>query len=129
MVQPVPTPANPPLGPYSPAVRAGDWVVCAGQVGIDPATGEIPAEIGAQVRQALANVESVLAQSGCSWEHVAKTTLFVGSEGSQRAQEMNAIYEEVLGPHRPARTTVGVSWLPRGAQFEIEVWAHRPEEA
>jgi 2-iminobutanoate/2-iminopropanoate deaminase len=108
-------------------VRAGDWIVCAGQIGVDPATGEIAADMGGQVRQALANVESVLAQCGCGWEHVAKTTVFVGTESSEGAQEMNAIYEDALGPHRPARSTVGVTWLPRGALFEIEVWAYLPE--
>ena len=83
--------------------------------------------IEAQVRQALANVEAVLGDCGCGWEHVAKTTLFVGVESPQWMSEVNAIYAEVLGEHRPARSTVGVTWLPAGAVFEIEVWAYKPE--
>jgi 2-iminobutanoate/2-iminopropanoate deaminase len=128
--QPVPTPSVRALGPYSTAVRAGDWVVCAGQVGVDPATGELvgPA-LADQVRQALANTAAVLADAGCGWEHVAKATLFVATESPQPMAEVNEIYAEVLGEHRPARSTVGVSWLPARALFEIEVWAHKPEGA
>jgi 2-iminobutanoate/2-iminopropanoate deaminase len=127
--EPIETPSTPPLGPYSVAMRAGDWIVCAGQIGVDPATGELagPA-LGDQVRQALANTEAVLSQCGCGWEHVAKVTLFVAVESPKLMPEVNTIYAEVLGEHRPARSTVGVAWLPAGASFEIEVWAHQPEQ-
>ena len=117
----------PPLGPYSTAVRAGDWIVCAGQIGVDPATGELGSGLEAQLRQALANVTAVLAECGCGWEHVAKTTVFVATERSEWTPEMNTIYAEVLGEHRPARSTVGATWLPLGALFEIEVWAYKVE--
>ncbi len=129
-VEPIPTPSFPfSAGPYSPAVRAGDWIVCAGQIGVDPATGKVVSGgLEAQARQALANVEAVLGDCGCGWEHVAKTTLFVGVESPQWMQEVNAVYAEVLGDHRPARSTVGVTWLPAGAVFEIEVWAYKPVE-
>jgi 2-iminobutanoate/2-iminopropanoate deaminase len=127
-VEPVATPSAPPAaGPYSPAVRAGDWLVCSGQIGIDPATGTIVSGgIEQQARQALANLTAVLADAGASWEHVAKVTLFVGVESPQWMQEVNAVYQELVGEHRPARSTVGVTWLPMGAVFEIEAWAYKP---
>jgi 2-iminobutanoate/2-iminopropanoate deaminase len=128
MPEPIETPSTPALGPYSPAVRAGDWVVCSGQLGIDPTTGQLAAGIESQTRQALANVATLLADCGCGWEHVAKVTVFVAVESPQRMKEVNEIYAEVLGDHRPARSTVGVAWLPMGAVFEIEVLAHKPQE-
>ena len=126
-VEPHTTPSVRTVGPYSAAVRAGEWIVCSGQVGVDPATGELvgPA-LADQVRQSLANVTAVLTDCGLAWEHVAKTTLFVAMESPQNVAEVNEIYAEVLGEHRPARSTVGVAWLPLRALFEIEVWAHAP---
>jgi len=116
MPEPLSTPRTPAAGPYSPA----------GQIGIDPAIGELVATLEEQVRQALANVASLLGECGCGWEHVAKATLFVAVESPQRMAAVNEIYAEVLGAHRPARSTVGVAWLPMGAAFEIEVLAHHP---
>jgi 2-iminobutanoate/2-iminopropanoate deaminase len=127
-IEPIPTPSQPwAAGPYSPAVRAGEWIVCSGQVGIDPATGNLaPGGIEPQARQALANVTAVLADAGATWADVAKVTLFVGTMSPQSMGEVNAVYTEVLGDHRPARSTLGVAWLPMGAVFEVEVWAYRP---
>jgi 2-iminobutanoate/2-iminopropanoate deaminase len=127
-IEPIATPSQPwAAGPYSPAVRAGDWVVCSGQVGIDPATGRLVAGgIEPEARQALANVTGVLADAGATWADVAKVTLFVGTTSPQSMDEVNAVYTETLGAHRPARSTIGVAWLPMGAVFEIEVWAYRP---
>lgn len=127
-VEPIPTPSRPfAAGPYSPAVRAGAWIVCSGQVGIDPATGNLAlGGIEPQARQALANVTAVLADAGATWADVAKVTLFVGTMSPQSMDEVNAVYTEVLGDHRPARSTIGVAWLPMGAVFEVEVWAYRP---
>src|SRR5680860_437257 len=124
--EPVPTPNAPPVGgPYSPAVRAGDWLVLAGQVGIDPAIGALAAGgIGGQTRQALANVATVLADCGASMADVAKTTVFVTDLGGFAAA--NAAYADAFGDHRPARSTVEVSALPIGAAVEIEVWAFKP---
>lgn len=125
-VNPVPTPHVKPVGPYSPAIRAGDWIICSGQIGIDPSTGDLVEPVEAQVRQAFANVSAVLADCDCGWEHVAKATLFV-EENSQGSMPMiNELYTQALGEHRPARSTVGVAWLPLGALFEIEVWVHAP---
>jgi 2-iminobutanoate/2-iminopropanoate deaminase len=113
-------------GPYTPAVRAGDWIVVSGQIGTDPATGELAgSSTEDQVRQALANLAAVISDCGCTWEHVAKTTLFVAADAAA-VPEINGIYEEVLGEHRPARSTMGVAWLPKGAAFEIEAWVYKP---
>jgi 2-iminobutanoate/2-iminopropanoate deaminase len=124
-VQPVPTPNAPAAaGPYSPAVRAGDWIVCAGQVGLDPATGKIVDGVEAQARQVLANIAAVLGDCGVSLADVAKTTVFV-TDIAQFAT-VNAVYADAFGDHRPARSTVQVSALPGGAEVEIEVWAYAP---
>jgi 2-iminobutanoate/2-iminopropanoate deaminase len=125
--EPIPTPHAKALGPYSPAVRAGDWIVGAGQIGVDPDTGAlVPGGLGAEARQALRNVEAVLADCGGDWGDVAKVTLFVAG-APEGMPEVNAAYQEAIGEHRPARSTVGVAWLPLGASFEIEVWIHRPQ--
>ena len=125
-VERVPTPSAPPAaGPYSPAVRAGDWLVLAGQVGIDPATGRfVDGGVEAQARQVLANVDAILRDCGAGLADVAKTTVFV----TDIAQfgTVNAVYEEAFGDHRPARSTVEVAALPGGAEVEIEAWAYRP---
>jgi len=123
----VPTPSAPvPASRYSPAVRAGDWLVLAGQVGIDPATGRLaPGGVEGEARQALANIGAILRDCGAAWADVAKIGIFLTDLGNFPA--VNVLYEQALGNHRPARTTVGVASLPAGAQIEIECWAHRPE--
>ena len=123
----VPTPSAPKAaGPYSPAVRAGDWLVLAGQVGLDPATGAMAAGVEAQARQVLANITAVLADCGAALTDVAKTTVFVTDIG--QFATVNAVYAEAFGDHRPARSTVQVAALPGGAEVEIEVWACLPYE-
>jgi 2-iminobutanoate/2-iminopropanoate deaminase len=123
--EPVPTPNAPPVaGPYSPAVRAGDWLVLAGQIGFDPASGELPERIGDQVRQALTNIATVLTDCGASLADVAKVTVFTTAIGNM--QEINDVYSEAFGDHRPARSTIGVAGLPAQASVEIEVWAYKP---
>jgi 2-iminobutanoate/2-iminopropanoate deaminase len=128
-VESIDTPSQPwAVGPYATAVRSGDWIVCSGQVGIDPASGNVVmGGVEAQARQALNNVTAILGDVGCSWADVAKVTLFVATESPQWMEQVNAIYAEVVGDHRPARSTVGVAWLPMGAVFEIEVWIHQPQ--
>jgi 2-iminobutanoate/2-iminopropanoate deaminase len=124
-VEPVPTPSAPPVaGPYSPAVRAGGWLVLAGQVGLDPATGKMADGVEAQARQVLANVAAVLADCGAGLADVAKTTVFVTDLGDFAT--VNALYAEAFGDHRPARSTVQVAALPGGAAVEIEAWAVVP---
>jgi len=123
-VTPQSTPSAPPAaGPYSPAVRAGDWIVLAGQVGLDPATGKfVDGGVEAQARQVLANIAAVLGDCGLSLSDVAKTTVFVTDIAT--FAEVNAVYAHAFGDHHPARSTVEVSALPGGAVVEIEAWAY-----
>lgn len=124
---PLPTPSAPPVaGPYSPAVRAGDLVFLAGQIPIDPATGAIVAGgVAAQARQVLANISAVLGDIGAAWTDVAKATIFL-SGSLEHFATVNEVYAEVVGDHRPARSTVAVAALPAGAAVEIEVVVHTP---
>lgn len=126
---PVPTPSAPPVaGPYSPAVRAGDLVFLAGQIPIDPATGAlVEGDAAAQARQVLANVAAVLGDVGATWTDVVKATIFLAGSLEHFAA-VNECYAEVMGDHRPARSTVAVAALPAGAAVEIEVVVHIPEE-
>ena len=125
-VQSVPTPSAPPVaGPYSPAVRAGDWLVLAGQVPLDPATGQfIVGDAAAQAQRVLDNIVAVLGDCGARLTDVAKTTVFVTDLADFGA--MNEVYAAVFGDHRPARSTVQVAALPGGAKVEIEAWAYLP---
>jgi 2-iminobutanoate/2-iminopropanoate deaminase len=125
--RPVDTPNAPPVaGPYSAAVRAGDWLVLAGQVPLDPVSGTlVEGDAAAQCRQVIANLAAVLADCGATLADVAKTTVFVTDLADFAA--MNAIYAEEFGDHKPARATVQVAALPLGAKVEIEAWAFRPE--
>lgn len=122
-VEPVPTPSAPPAaGPYSPAVRAGDWIVLAGQIALDPATGALDdGDAAAQTRRVLANLAAALGDCGATLRDVAKTTVFLTDLGDWVA--VNAAYAEAFGDHRPARSTVQVAALPAGARVEIEAWA------
>jgi 2-iminobutanoate/2-iminopropanoate deaminase len=124
--EPVPTPSAPSsAGPYSPAVRAGDWLALAGQVGIDPGTGKLAdGGVAEQTRQAMANVAAVLGDCGASLGDVAKTTVFLVDMGDFPL--MNEVYADAFAGHRPARSTVAVAALPLGARVEVEVWAYAP---
>lgn len=126
-VEPQNTPSAPPAaGPYSPAVRAGDWLVLAGQVGLDPATGGfVEGGVEAQARQVLANIAAVLGDCGASLTDVAKATVFVTDIAQFGV--VNAVYADAFGDHKPARSTVQVAALPGGAEVEIEVWAYKPQ--
>jgi 2-iminobutanoate/2-iminopropanoate deaminase len=123
-VEPVDTPSAPPVkGPYSPAVRAGDWIVCAGQVGVDPSTGAlVPGGVEAETRQVLSNLRGVLADAEATWADVAKVGIFLTDLGNFAL--VNTLYEAEVGEHRPARSTVEVAALPAGAVVEIECWAY-----
>jgi 2-iminobutanoate/2-iminopropanoate deaminase len=125
-VEPVPTPSAPPVaGPYSPAVRAGDWLVLAGQVPFDPTTGHfVDGDAKVQIRRVLDNIAAVLRDAGAFITDIAKTTVYVTDLGDFAA--MNEVYAEVFGHHRPARSTVQVAALPGGAKVEIEAWAYVP---
>jgi 2-iminobutanoate/2-iminopropanoate deaminase len=118
------------VGPYTPAVRAGPWLVCSGQLGTER-TPDGPALVSggleAQARRALANVAALLAGRRLGWEHVVKTTVFLAEIADYAA--FNDLYVEVLGPHRPARSVVAVRGLPLGALVEVEAWAYAEEGA
>jgi 2-iminobutanoate/2-iminopropanoate deaminase len=124
---PLPTPSAPPVaGPYSHAVHAGELVFLAGQIPIDPTTGAlVEGDIDAQTRRALANVTAVLHDIGADWADVAKATIYLAGSMEHFAA-VNTCYAEVVGHHRPARSTVAVAQLPAGAAVEIEVVVHRP---
>lgn len=110
------------IGPYSQAIRVDLTVFCSGQVPIDPATGQlVEGDIDAQTRQALTNLAAVLAAAGSSLERVVKTTVFLVDMNDFQA--MNAVYAEFLGHEPPARSTIAVRELPRGARVEIEAIA------
>lgn len=111
------------IGPYSQAVRAGDFLFTSGQIGLDPKTGEIvPGGIEAETRQVLANLTEVLAAAGASWQEVVRTTIYLASMSDFGV--VNAIYAERVGSEPPARATVEVAGLPKGARVEIDAVAH-----
>jgi 2-iminobutanoate/2-iminopropanoate deaminase len=110
------------IGPYSQALRAGGFLFTAGQVGFDPSTGTlVDGGIAEQTRQVLTNIRAILEAGGSGLGQVVKTTVFLVDMADFAA--MNEVYAEVFGPHRPARSTVAVAALPRGARVEIEAVA------
>jgi 2-iminobutanoate/2-iminopropanoate deaminase len=119
MIQTVHSPHAPEaIGPYSQAIIATPLVFCSGQIGIDPATGTLVEGVENQTRQALANLKAVLAHAGFSPGKVAKTTIFL--KRMEDFAAVNAVYGKFFESHRPARSTVEVSNLPKGALVEIE---------
>ncbi len=108
-----------PVGPYTPIVRAGDWLVCSGQLGLSG--GNLVDGVAAQVTQALANAERLLQAEGASLDDVVKTTVFLADIADYSV--MNEAYVAAFGDHRPARSAFAVAALPVGAAVEIEVWA------
>lgn len=110
-----------PLGPYSPVVRAGDWLVTAGQLGVRD--GQlVQGGVEAETAQAMANVRALLEGEGAGMDRIVKTTVFLADIGDW--PRMNGPYLEALGDHRPARSAFAVAALPLGARVEIEVWAY-----
>jgi 2-iminobutanoate/2-iminopropanoate deaminase len=117
------TPGAPaPIGPYSQAVRAGNEVFCSGQIPLDPATGAlVEGDISAQTEQVLKNLGGVLAAAGLDASHVVKTTIFLIDMNDFAA--VNDVYARYFGESKPARSTVAVAGLPRGARVEIDAIA------
>lgn len=107
------------IGPYSQAIRAGGLLFASGQLGLDPATGELREGIEAQTRQALANLQAVLAAAGANVEDVVKTTIFLADMGDFAT--VNRLYGEVFQQAPPARSTVQVAALPKNGLVEIEM--------
>ena len=109
-----------PVGPYSPIVRAGQWLVCSGQIGL--LDGRlVEGGVRAEARQALENLRVLLEGEGASLRSVVKTTVFLTDAADFAA--VNEVYAEAFGDHRPARSTVVVTALPLGAAVEVEAWA------
>jgi 2-iminobutanoate/2-iminopropanoate deaminase len=107
------------IGPYSQGIVANGFLFTAGQIAIDPATGQVePGNVAAQTQRVMSNLAAVLATVGASWKDVVKTTVFL--HDMNEFPVVNEIYGKALGDARPARSTVQVSALPRGVQVEIE---------
>lgn len=110
------------IGPYQQAIRTDGWVFTAGQIPIEPSSGNLVAGgIAEQTRQVLENLKSVLAAAGSSMDRVVKATVFLKNMADFAA--MNEIYAEYLGGSKPARSTVAVAELPKGALVEIDLIA------
>jgi 2-iminobutanoate/2-iminopropanoate deaminase len=111
------------IGPYNHAVRFGDLLFCAGQIPLDPTTGHVTdGDIKAQTERVLQNIRVILEDQKLSFENVLKTTVFMTNLADFAA--MNEVYGKYFTSDFPARSTVQVAALPRGAQVEIEVIAH-----
>jgi len=110
------------IGPYSQGVVAGGFLFTAGQIGLDPATGQVVGgDVSAQATRVLANLTAVLAAAGATWNDVVKTTVFL--QDMADFAKVNEVYSAALGDARPARTTVQVAGLPRGVLVEIDAVA------
>lgn len=113
------------IGPYSQAVKAGAYLFCSGQIGLDPETGKLAGDdVATQTRQVLANMGAVLSAAGLGYRDVVKTTIYLVDMGE--FAEVNRLYGECFGDIKPARATVAVAALPLGARIEIECVAYRP---
>ncbi len=110
-----------PVGPYTPVVRAGDWLVVSGQLGLRDGT-LVAGGVAAQLTQAVANLAALLRGEGTALSSVVKTTVFLTDIGDYAT--MNEAYMAAFGDHRPARYAVAVAGLPLGGAVEIEAWAH-----
>ena len=113
------------IGPYSQGIVANGFLFTAGQIAIDPATGQvIDGDVRAQTQRVLQNLADVLAASGTSWRHVVKTTVYLHDMND--FPTVNEVYAGMIGDARPARSTVQVSGLPRGVLVEIDAIAALP---
>jgi 2-iminobutanoate/2-iminopropanoate deaminase len=112
-----------PIGPYTPVVRAGDWIIVSGQLGLREGA-LVDGGVAGQTAQAVANLQAQLATMGASLGDVAKTLCFLTDMGT--FAEFNEAYVAGFGDHRPARSTIGVAALPAGGAVEIEAWAYVP---
>ena len=121
VIKPAKSPAA--VGPYNHAIRIGDLLFCAGQIPIDPATGNlIPGDAKAQTERVLENVKAILEDQKLVFSNVVKTTVFLTNLADFAA--MNEVYSKYFTVDYPARSTIQVAALPKGANVEIEVIAH-----
>jgi len=112
-----------PLGPYTPVVRAGDWVIVSGQLGIKDGS-LVPGGVAGQTAQAVVNLKERLREAGCTINDVSKTLCFLTDMDTFAT--FNEAYVAGFGGSRPARSTIGVAALPFGGAVEIEAWAFKP---
>ena len=116
------------IGPYSQAVRSGNFLFCSGQIPLDPASGQIVSgDIATQTRRVLDNIGAVLKAEGLTFENIMKTTIFLIDLGD--FQTVNEVYSSYFQQQPPARSTVQVAALPKGAKVEIEAIAVADETA
>ena len=111
------------IGPYSQGIATEQLVFCSGQLGLDPATGNLVDGIEAQAERALLNLTAVLDAAGCTWDEVVKTTVFLADIADFGA--VNAVYGRHMPDPPPARSTFAVGSLPKGGRIEIEATAVR----
>ena len=111
------------IGPYSQAIQTGNMLFSSGQLGLDPETGTLPEGIQAQAAQALANVDEILKEAGFERSNVVKTVVFLKNMSDFGV--VNELYADFFGDHKPARSCVEVSCLPKNGLVEIEVVAAR----
>lgn len=110
------------IGPYVQAVRAGDWLFVSGQIGLDPRTGHlVGGGVSAETRRVIASLQAILHRAGADLSDVVKTTVYLVDLAD--FEEMNGVYAESFTDALPARSTVGVGSLPRGARVEIDAVA------
>ena len=110
------------IGPYSQAVREGNLVFLSGQIPLDPAAGElVQGDFAAQTRRVFENLQAVLTAAGATFSNVTRATVYLTDLGNFAT--LNGIYAEYFGDHKPARSTVGVAALPKGATVEIDLIA------
>ncbi len=119
-IQPISTPNAPKaIGPYSQGIRAGDFLFCSGQVALDPKTGELLGQSAAeQAARALENLKAVIEAAGGNLSQVVRTTIFLADLADFSL--VNEVYGKFFPSNPPARSTVGVASLPRGARVEID---------
>ena len=110
-----------PVGPYTPIVAAGDWLIASGQIGIKDGA-IVDGGLKAQLTQALDNLRGLVEGQGARLDQVVKTTVFLVDMGDYA--DMNEIYTGFFGDHRPARSAIAVAQLPLGARVEVEAWIH-----
>jgi 2-iminobutanoate/2-iminopropanoate deaminase len=115
----------PPVGPYTPVVRAGDWLIVSGQLGRTADGRFVEGGVGPQATQAVANIAELLEGHGASLTDVVKTTVFLADIAD--FGEVNDAYVVAFGDHRPARSAFATAGLPLGALVEIEAWAFAPQ--
>ncbi len=110
------------IGPYSPAIKVGNFVFISGQLGLDPKTNELKPTLEEQTEQALINLSEILSSIGLSLDNVVKTTIFLVN--MEDFQKVNEIYSKFFKEPYPARSTIAVRSLPRNALIEIEAIAY-----